>query len=109
MPYPANKVHRRNRRRLQAGQGPFPAVITTTITGSGSTATLTFSSPVNVNGTIQFTVATLTRVTQTVVSPTVVTILMSGALTSHAYNLPSGDPALSSYEGGLVAGGSGTF
>lgn len=109
MAYPGNKVHRRNRRRLQSGQGPYPSTVTCAVTGTGSTATLTFSSPVNVSGNILFTTATLTRVTQTVVSPTVVTILMSGALSTHAYNLPSADPALSSYEGGLVAGSTGTF
>jgi hypothetical protein len=109
MPYPGNKVHRRNRRSLQRGQGPFPGVVGVTITGTGSTATATFSSPVNVDGTIAFTVASLTLTTQTVVSPTVVTFLMSGALTGHAFHFPSADPAVSSYEGGLVAGASGTF
>lgn len=109
MGYPGNKVHRRNRRRLQAGQGPFPAAVACVVTGSGSTATLTFGSPVNVAGTIPLAVVGKTLVTQTVVSPTVVTQLMSGALTGVAWTLPSPVANTSSYEGGIVAGGSGTF
>lgn len=109
MAYPGNKVHRRNRRRLQNGQGPFPPGVSCTVTGTGSTVTLTFSSPVNVAGTIPLTVASLSLTTQTVVSPTVVTQLMSGALSGHAWSLPSPIANVSSYEGGPALGGSGSF
>jgi nucleoside recognition membrane protein YjiH len=71
--------------------------------------TLTFAEPINVAGQIPINVATLTRSTQTVVSPTVVTVLMSGALTGHAWTLASPVPETSTYTGGVVLGGSGTF
>lgn len=109
MGYPANKPHRRNRRRLQAGQGPFPAPVTVTASPSGSTVILTFSRPVNISGNIGLTVATLTFVSQAVNSPTQVTVTMSGAVATHAWSLPSNDPHISSYEGGVVVGASGTF
>lgn len=109
MGFPSSNVHRRNRRHLQRGQGPFPASISTTATGSGSTAVLTFSQPVNISGPIPLTVATLTFVSQVVNSPTQVTVTMSGAVATHAWNLPGGAANISSYQGGQVLGASGTF
>lgn len=107
--FPGNKVHRRNRRRLQQGQGPFPAAVTTTATGSGSTAIVTFSQPVNVSGNYPITVATLTFVSQVVNSPTQITVTMSGAVATHAYTLPTNPATVSNYHGGAILGGSGSF
>lgn len=98
MSFPSNNVHRRSRRNLGRGQGPFPPAVSTTFTGSGSTAVLTFSSPVNVSGNIPITVATLTFVSQTINSPTQVTITMSGSVATHAYSLASTGNNLSSYQ-----------
>jgi hypothetical protein len=109
MSYPGPKVHRVNRRKLGRGQYPAPTAVTCTVTGSVDTATLTFSRPVVVTGPIPFTVATLTVVSQTIISPTVVQILMSGALSTNAYNLPSNAANVSTYQGGGVAGVSGAF
>lgn len=109
MSYPGNKVHRRNRRRLGRGQGPFPSSVSTTVTSSGSTVILTFSQPVNVSGAINIAVATLTYVSQVVNSPTQVTVTMSGAVATHAWSLPSPVANVTSYQGGPALGGSGTF
>jgi hypothetical protein len=62
-----------------------------------------------VTGPIPITVATLTPVTQTIVSPTVVTILMSGTVATHAWTLPSGAANVATYQGGAVYGSTGTF
>jgi len=107
--FPTNNVHRRNRRALGKGQSVSAPTVATTVTGAGSTVTLTFASPINVAGILPVTVATLALTTQTVVSPTVVTQLMSGALATHAWNVPSPLPNASTYNGGAVVGGSGTF
>lgn len=107
--FPSNPVKRRNRRTHGRNQGTAPGYVSTAITGTGSTITINFSKPVNVAGPIGITVATLTPVTQTVVSPTQVTILMSGALATHAWSAPTPIANVSSYEGSVVAGGSGTF
>lgn len=109
MGYPSNNVKRRDRRKLGRGQGPFPPSVTTTTTGAGSTMTINFSSPVNVSGTIPATVATRTIVSQTVVSPTQVTILFSGTVATFAWTVPSNPAQVSSYQGGAILGGSGTF
>jgi hypothetical protein len=70
---------------------------------------LTFDRPVVVTGAIPITVATLTRSTQTVVSPTVVTVLMSGTVATHAWTLPAGAANIATYQGGPVLGSAGTF
>jgi hypothetical protein len=78
-----------------------PAVVLT-VTGTASTVTFTFASPVNVSGIIPIAVATLTPVTQTIVSPTVVTLLMSGTVATHAWTLAQPVPGVTSYQGGPV-------
>lgn len=108
--FPGAKVHRVNRRRLGRGQFPTSLGTTVVVTSTGTTnATLTFARPVVVTGSIGMTVATLTLVSQTVVSPTVVTQVWSGNVTTHAYNLPSGDPHVATQQGGQVIGAAGTF
>jgi hypothetical protein len=108
--YPGPKVHRPSRRHLGKGQFAGAIGVTCVVTDTGSTATLTFSRPVVVTGPIPLGVAGgPTFVSQTVVSPTVVTQLYSAALTTHTYALPSGAANVASYQGGQVAGISGTF
>lgn len=109
MSYPGPKVHRVNRRKLGRGQFAAASAVTVAATGASDTVTLTFNRPVVVTGTIPMTVATLTFVSQTVVSPTVVTQLWSGAVSGHAYNVPSNPATAMTYQGGAVAGTSGTF
>lgn len=109
MSFPGPKVHRQNRRKLGKGQYPTSTGVTVALTGAGSTATLTFQRPVVVSGPIPLGVATLTPVTQTIVSPTVVTILYSGTVATHAYTLPSGAANVATYQGGQVVGAAGTF
>jgi hypothetical protein len=108
--YPTNNVHRRNRRTLTHGSFVAAAPVTVLITGTGSTVTFTFSSPVNVSGVIPISIATLTEVSQTVVSPTVVTQLQSNTVATHAWTMAQPLPNVSSPEGGVVVGSpSGTF
>lgn len=109
MGFPSGKTHRINRRKLGRGQFPTATGVAVVITGTASTATLTFARPVVVTGPIPLSVATRTNSTQTVVSPTVVTILQSGTVTGLAFSLPSGAANVSTYQGGPVAGTTGTF
>lgn len=110
MAYPGPKVHRTSRRKLGRGQYPGSTGITVVITDTGSVATLTFSRPVVVTGIIPLTVTGgPTFVSQAIVSPTVVTQTFSAALTTHAYSLPANAANVSSYQGGGVAGTTGTF
>jgi hypothetical protein len=109
MAFPNNRVKRRNRRALGRGQVTPQTVVGNVVTGAASTVTINFAAPVQVLGTIPITVATLTIVSQTVVSPTQVTILMSGALAGHAWSIPNPMPNVSTYEGGVTPGGAGTF
>lgn len=108
--YPGGKVHRPSRRHLGKGQYPTSANITVAATSTGTTnVTLTFARPVTVSGPIGVTVATLTLVSQAIVSPTVVTQVWTGNVATHAYTVPSNDPHVSSYQGGALVGTSGTF
>jgi hypothetical protein len=107
--YPGPKVHRVNRRKLGRGQFPSATGVAVTITASGSTATLTFARPVVVTGPIPLTVGGVTPVSQTIVSPTVVTITYSGTITSATYSLPAGAVNVATYQGGQVFGAAGTF
>lgn len=107
--FPNNKVHRTNRRKLGKGQHVQVPPTAVAATASTDTVVLTFAAPVIVSGPTALTVATLTQVSTTQISPTVVHVLMSGALSSHAYNLPAGDPNISNFQGGSNAGTSGTF
>lgn len=108
--YPSQKSHRVNRRKLGRGQFPVTSSIGVSVSSTGtSNVTLTFTRPVVVTGTIGVTVATLTLVSQAIVSPTVVTQVWSGNVTTHAYTVPAGDANVSSYQGGQLIGASGTF
>lgn len=108
--FPGPKVHRNNRRKLGKGQFPAALGVTVVITDTGSTATLTFSRPVVVTGIIPLAVSGgLTVVTQTIVSPTVVTQLYSAALSTHTYTLNGNAANVATYQGGGVAGQTGTF
>jgi hypothetical protein len=110
MAYPTPKVHRPNRRKLGKGQYPTSANVGVAVTSAASTATLTFSRPVVVTGPIpMFVAGGPTFVSQTVVSPTVVTQVYSAALTTHAYGIASGAANVSTYQGGQVSGVAGTF
>lgn len=108
--FPSSKVHRRNRRKLGRYQYPNIPGVTVAVTSTGTTnVTMTFSRPVVVSGDIPITVATRTRVSQTVVSPTVVTQVMSGNVATLAYSLPSNAPGVVGNTGAGVSGISGTF
>jgi hypothetical protein len=109
MSYPANKPHRRNRRRFGKNQYPTSGNVGVTVTGTGSTVTLTYASPVNVSGNPALTVATLTISSYVITSPTVITVTMSGTVATHAWTLAANDPHVTSYYGGATMGGSGTF
>jgi hypothetical protein len=109
MSFPSSKVHRVSRRKLGRGQATVAPGVPITVTGAGSTATLTAARPVVVTGQPNLTVATRTIVSYAVVSPTVITVLMSGALTGLAYSLPSPQPKIATYQGGPVLGTTGTF
>lgn len=109
MAFPGPKVHRMNRRKLGRGQFPTALGVTVTATGTGSTAVLTFSRPVVISGPIPITVATLTYVSQVINSPTQATVTMSGTVATHAWAIPAGIANVSTYQGGPVAGATGTF
>lgn len=108
--YPGAKVHRPSRRKLGRGQHTQLPPATAVVTSTSDTATITFSVPVIVNGTISMNVSGgLTLVSQTQVSPTVVTQLFSGPLTTLTYSIAANDPSISTYQGGGFAGVAGTF
>jgi hypothetical protein len=109
MAFPTNKAHRRNRRKLQTGQGPFPAAATVTVAPSTNSMVLTFNRPVNLNGTIGCTVAGRALVSQTQNSAQQITVLFDGTVATKAWTVPANSPALSTYQGGPVSGASGTF
>jgi hypothetical protein len=104
------KVHRTSRRKLGRGQHTQLPSVNITVTDSSDTATLTFDRPVVINGTIPLTVSgSVNLVTQTVVSPTVVTMLYSGPLTTLTYSLAADVPEIATFQGGTNAAVSGTF
>lgn len=108
--YPGPKVHRPSRRHLGKNQYPTSNSVSAVVSSTGTTnATITFARPVVVTGTIPLTVASLTLVSQVQTSPTVVSQTWSAAVTTHAYNLPSGAANVASYQGGQVIGAAGTF
>lgn len=110
MAFPAQNVHRRNRRKL--GRNQYPAVpgVNVAVTSSGTTnVTLTFTRPVVVSGNVGNTVATRTLVSQTIVSPTLVTQVWSGNVAGLAWTVPAASPTVRGVNGGLLAGASGTF
>jgi hypothetical protein len=106
----AQKIHRRNRRKLGRGQVPPLPVAVPTISTSGTTnLTMNWNVPVVVRGNIGTAVATRTLVSQTIVSPTQVTQVWSGNVTGLAFSLPANDPNVSSSIGGATAGTAGVF
>lgn len=108
--YPTAKVHRPSRRKLGRWQYPTNSGTTVAVTSTGTTnVTLTFAQPVVVTGDIGVTVAGLTLVSQTIISPTVVTQTWSANVATHAFAVPANDPHVSTYQGGGVAGATGTF
>lgn len=108
--FPGAKVHRVNRRKLGRGQTTPQPFAVATVTSTGTTnATLTFDRPVVVSDLIPLSVATLTLVSQHVVSPTVVSQTFSGTVASHAYSLPPNSFAARTYQGGGTAAIAGTF
>lgn len=111
MAYPGAKVHRVSRRKLGRGQFPSATTLTAVLTDATTVLTITFNRPVVVTGTIPIVVTggVPTFVSQTVVSPTVVTQTFSATLVGHTVTLPSNAANVSSYQGGSVAGVSASF
>lgn len=108
--YPGSKVHRPSRRKLGRGQHTQVPAVTITVTDTADTATLTFSQAVVINGNIPMNVSGgRTLVTQTVVSPTVVTQLYSGTLTTQTYSIPAATPQIATFQGGANLPVAGTF
>lgn len=108
--YPGPKVHRVNRRKLGRGQYPSSTSITAVLGNpSASVISITFSRPVVVTGTIPLTSSTGAFVSQTVVSPTVVTQTWTTSQAAATVTLPANAANVSSYQGGGVAGTSITF
>ena len=107
--YPSAKVHRHNRRTLGRGQYVAATGTPVALTSSGSTVTMTFSKPVIVSGTIPLQVNGLTLVSQQITGNNTVTQTWSGAVATHAYNLPAGAANVATYQGGGTFGASGTF
>lgn len=111
MAYPGPKVHRPSRRKLGRGQYPQTADATVTVTAHTTTsADLTFNEPMVIAGPVNFTVATLTPVAQTIISPTVVRFdYGSGTVATKTWTFPASQPNLATPQGGGVVGSAGTF
>lgn len=110
MAFPGTKIHRPSRRKLGKGQTPQTSSVTCVLSAATTTLTLTFSRPVVVTGTIPVTVAGgPTFVSQTIVSPTVVTQVWSATLVGHTVTLPGGAANVATYQGGQTAGAVATF
>lgn len=99
----------RERRKLGHGQYPLVPAVNASLAPSGSTVVVTFDRPVSVSGPLPLTVATRTYVSQTVDSPTQVTVTFSNTVATKAYSYPANDTAVRSYQGGTVAAIAGTF
>lgn len=105
-----NPIRRRDRRKLGKDQYPTQSAVTVIVSSSGTTnMTLTFSRPVVVTGTIGTTVAGLTLVSQTVVSPITVSQVWSGNVATKAWTVPGDSTVVATATGGRLAGASGTF
>lgn len=110
MSFPSANVHRRNRRKLGRGQFPPAATVGVVQSSTGTTnVTLTFSRPVVVRGSLSNTVATRTLVSQVQTSPTVVSQVWSGTVTTLVGTVPANMPNLSGVTGGSNAGSVITF
>jgi hypothetical protein len=77
---------------------------------STNDAVLTFAVPVVVRSPINLHVSGgLTYVSTTVVSPTVIHQVYSGALAAKTWSVTAGDAGVASFQGGSLAAASGTF
>ena|SRR6185369_13252707 len=107
--FPGPKVHRVNRRKL--GRGQYPAVPLAGLTVSTVSADV-FKIVSDTPGVFDtsgagITVATLTFDSAVQVSTTELDVTMSGALSGHAYSIPSN--ILRTFMGGGSPAKSGTF
>ena len=109
MAYPGPKVHRVSRRKLGRAQHIQAPFATTTAATTTPNVTLTFSVPVIVGGPLEMTVGSLSIVSQSQTSPTTYVFVMSGMTTTATYNFPGNQPNISTFQGGAVAGVTGTF
>lgn len=108
--FPTSKVHRVSRRKLGRGQYPSQNGVAAVLTDATTTLTITFARPVVVTGRIPTTTnGAQTFVSQTVVSPTVVTQLWSATLVGSTITLPAGAANVATYQGGPTLGAVGTF
>lgn len=107
--FPGPKVHRSgNRRKLGRGQYvAMPSAVLTVTALSADVMKIVSNEPVVWSPAILATVATLTRVSQSVVSSTEVDITFSGAVSGHAYTVPVA--AGTTFLGGTTLPASGTF
>ena len=107
--FPGSKVHRRNRRALGRGQvTSIPAAGLTVSTVSADVFKVVSDTPgVFDTSGAGITVASLTFVSASQVSTTELDVTMSGALTGHAYTLPSN--ILMTFIGGGSPAKAGTF
>lgn len=107
--FPGAKVHRSDRRKL--GRGQMPSIPPASLTVSTVSANV-FKIVSSIPGVFQtngagITVATLTFVSATQVSQTELDVTMSGAISTHAYVVPSN--ILTTFMGGGSAAATGTF
>jgi hypothetical protein len=109
MSYPGPKVHRPSRRKLGRGQSTPRATATTTAATTTPSVTLTFSVPVIVSAPLAITVGGLTIVSQTQLTQTTYEFVMSAATTGLTYTFAGDQPGIATFQGGGVAGASGTF
>ena len=109
MSFPTKNRHTPSRRRAGRGQGPFSPTVTIVVTPSTNSMVIVFDQPVVVSGPITAAVATRTIVSQTVNSPTQVTILFSGTVATLAWSIAGFGQPVASYQGGQMQGASGTF
>jgi hypothetical protein len=108
--YPTSKVHRVSRRRLGRGQYPAIAPLSLTLTASGDVVTFTSTVPLVVSGQVPLTLgASVTYVSQSIVSPYVFTQTYSASVATSTYVLPPGAPNVRTSQGGVTVGESGTF
>ena len=109
MTFPGPKIHRPSRRHLSRGDYPVAIGVTASVTASGSTATITFSRPVIVAGLIPLAIPGVSLVAQSQVSNTVWTQLFSAPLNTLAWSLPPAPMNVTTPQGGVSAGATGTF
>lgn len=109
MAFPGPKVHRVNRRKLGRGQYPSvpQAALTVSVVSSAVFKIVSDTPGVFDTSGAGITVATLTFVSASQVSTTELDVTMSGALSGHAYVIPSN--ILKTFIGGGSPAKAGTF